>query len=271
MGGLTAEQSPAWALDRGSVVGRPADEERHLERRAERGRVSGRREHVLVRGGRGEERVAAERRRRERRVLLAHALEVVEQQEGVAEVDLHALHVDRDELKAGLVEELAAVREARGGRAPRRDAARSLLLGRREACARAAALAPGRRLSMPLPRAGRRQYCSSPSVPAPASAPMKTPSGRSTRRTSRSAPGRSFTQCRLPELRTASKLASSNGSVGLALRSRATRSVSRALRSNSASFMPRPATRPSSRPSGKCEIQLEQMSSTSEFGEISCA
>ena len=41
---------------------------------------------------------------------------------------------------------------------------------------------------------------------------MKTPSGRSTRRTSRSAPGRSFTQCRLPELRTASKLASSNGS-----------------------------------------------------------
>ena len=193
-------------------VGRPADEERHLERRAERGRVSGRREHVLVRGGRGEERVAAERRRRERRVLLAHALEVVEQQEGVAEVDLHALHVDRDELKAGLVEELAAVGESRGGRAPRRDAARSLLLGRREACARAAALAPGRRLSMPLPRAGRRQYCSSPSVPAPASAPMKTPSGRSTRRTSRSAPGRSFTQCRLPELRTASKLASSNGS-----------------------------------------------------------
>ena len=41
---------------------------------------------------------------------------------------------------------------------------------------------------------------------------MKTPSGRSTRRTSRSAPGRSFTQCRLPELRTASKLASSNSS-----------------------------------------------------------
>ena len=73
---------------------------------------------MLVRGGRREERLATERCRCQRCVLLAHALEVVEQQKGVAEVDLHALDVDRDEREAGLVEELAAVREARGGRAP---------------------------------------------------------------------------------------------------------------------------------------------------------
>lgn len=120
---------------------------------------------MLVRGGRREERLATERCRCQRCVLLAHALEVVEQQKGVAEVDLHALDVDRDEREAGLVEELAAVREARGGRAPRRDAARSLLLGRREACARAAALAAVVPSLCPSPTPGADSTAARPACP----------------------------------------------------------------------------------------------------------
>ncbi|KAK7248338.1 hypothetical protein SO694_0022601 [Aureococcus anophagefferens] len=59
--------------------------------------------------------------------------------------------------------------------------------------------------------AAAKAYWSSPSVPAPSSAPTKTPSGFRTRRTSLKARGRSLTQLRFSELSTTSKAPSSKG------------------------------------------------------------